>query len=74
MRIAQPARRHGVSDPDIWHAVRYAVREFERGDLLMLIGPDRTGALLEVGVLDAESDDPVIIHAMALRRTFYRYL
>ena len=33
----------------------------------MFIGPDRNGALLEVGVLDFDGDDPVIIHAMAVR-------
>ncbi len=33
-------------------------------DLTMLIGPASDGALLEIGVLDLEGDDPVIIHAM----------
>ena len=32
------------------------------------------GALLEIGVLDFEGDDPVVIHAMALRPKFYRFL
>jgi hypothetical protein len=40
----------------------------------MLIGPARNGALLGVGVLDVDSDDPVIIHAMPLRPDFYRFL
>jgi hypothetical protein len=35
----------------------------------MLIGPARDGQLLEVGVLDFEGDDPVIIHAMPVRPT-----
>ena len=43
-------------------------------DLTMLIGPAATGALLEIGVLDIEGDDPVVIHAMALRPTFHRFL
>jgi len=43
-------------------------------DLTMLIGPASDGALLEVGVLDLEGDDPVIIHAMPLRPKFYRIL
>jgi hypothetical protein len=30
--------------------------------------------LLEIGVLDLESDDPVVIHAMELRRKFYLFL
>jgi hypothetical protein len=33
----------------------------------MLIGPARDGQLLEVGLLDADTDDPVLIHAMPVR-------
>ena len=29
-------------------------------DLMMLIGPAPDGALLEIGVLDIEGDDPVV--------------
>jgi hypothetical protein len=43
-------------------------------DLTMLIGPATNGAFLEVGVLDIDGDDPVLIHAMELRATFYRFL
>lgn len=43
-------------------------------DLTMLIGAATDGARLEVGVLDIAGDDPVAIHAMALRRKFYRFL
>lgn len=43
-------------------------------DLTMLIGPASDGTLLEIGVLDIEGDDPVIIHAMPLRHKFYRIL
>jgi hypothetical protein len=40
----------------------------------MLIGPGCDGALLEIGVLDIDGEDPVLIHAMALRPTFYQFL
>ncbi len=40
----------------------------------MLIGPASDGAILEIGVLGFEGDDPVVIHAMALRPKFYRFL
>lgn len=43
-------------------------------DLTMLIGPASDGKLLEIGVLDLDGDDPVVIHAMALRSKFYRFL
>lgn len=75
MRIGEPARKHGVSEPDIAHAVRNAMRWVEMDDdLTMLIGPATDGGLLEIGVLDIAGDDPVVIHAMSLRRKFYRFL
>ena len=43
-------------------------------DLTMLIGPAPDGTLLELGVLDIDGDDPVVIHAMALRAKFRRLL
>lgn len=43
-------------------------------DLMMLIGPAADGAPLEIGVLDIDGDDPVVIHAMTLRRKFYKFL
>jgi hypothetical protein len=43
-------------------------------DLVMLIGPASDGALLEIGVLDIEGDDPVVIHAQSLRPKFHRFL
>lgn len=75
MRIGEPARKHGVADADIWHAVRSAMRRIMLDeDLTMLIGPGSDGALVEVGILDFEGDDPVVIHAMPLRPKFYRFL
>lgn len=57
------------------HAVRNALRRVAMdGDLTMLLGPAADGTLLEVGVLDLDGDDPVIIHAMGLRPKFYRLL
>ncbi len=75
MRIGEPARKHKVADADIWHAARTAVRRVDLDeDLTMLIGPASDGVLLEIGVLEIDGDDPVIIHAMALRTKFYRFL
>jgi hypothetical protein len=37
-------------------------------NLVMLIGPAANGALLEIGVLDIDGDDPGVIHADANRR------
>ena len=75
MRIGEPARKHGLADADIWYAARTAVRRVVMDeDLTMLIGAASDGALLEIGVLDIDGDDPVVIHAMALRPKFYRFL
>ncbi|MHB8290198.1 MAG: hypothetical protein ACYDEY_13385 [Acidimicrobiales bacterium] len=51
MRIGKPARKHGIADVDIWHAVRNSPRWMVLdNDLTMLIGPGTDGALLEIGV------------------------
>ena len=56
-RIGGPARKHGVIDADIRHAVRTAMRRVVMNeDLTMLIGPASEGALLEIGVLDIDGE------------------
>lgn len=75
MRIGGPARKHGVADDDIRHAVRNAMRRVTMAnDLVMLIGPATDGSLLEIGVLDIDGDDAVVIHAMRLRQKFFKFL
>jgi hypothetical protein len=75
VRIGQPARKHGVDEADIWHAVRSATRRIEMDDdLTLLIGPARDGTPLEIGVLDLNGDDAVVIHAMRLRPKFYQFI
>lgn len=73
MRITPSARRHGVPDEDMLHAVEHYIRVFaDQGDeeLVMFIGPARSGAVLEVGVIE-DDDDPRIIHAMPARAKFW---
>ena len=48
---------------DAWHV--------DEG-LVMLVGPDRSGGLLEIGVVRAEDGTPVIVHAMKARPKFPR--
>jgi hypothetical protein len=75
VRIGDPARGHQVADADMWHALRNATRMVSMDETLtMLIGPARDGSMLEIGVLDLEGEDPVVIHAMPLRRKFNRFL
>jgi hypothetical protein len=74
VEIAESARKHGVADEDIRHAVQLSLRVVsQERDRLLVIGPDRHGRLLEVVVIDPD-DAPVAIHAMTLRRKFYRYM
>lgn len=54
-------------------ATRSVRRELDENKTL-LIGADTTGRLLEVVVADIDTDLPRIIHAMALRASFYRFL
>lgn len=74
MRIARSARRHGIDDEDILHALRNAIRSFDVDEVTMLIGPARDGTLLELGVVELDEDDPAVIHAMRLRPKFYPLL
>ena len=74
-RIGEPARSHGVADADMQHAVRNAMTRIEMDDdLVMMIRSSESGTLLGVGVLGYGGADPVIIHAMRLRETFFRFL
>lgn len=69
--VLESARKHGISDADMFHAYRNPIRVFRLDDLVMLIGPDPAGQLLEVGVAEAEGIE-FIVHAMAARPRFLR--
>jgi len=75
VEIADSARKHGVQDEDIEHAIRNPLRVISGEGRDLVIGADRSGRLLEVVVLDDDpSEEPVVIHAMALRPKFHDYL
>ena len=60
------ARRHGVSDDDIRHALRNFIArtdDAEDESVELFLGPDHAANLIEVGVLQT-SEGLVIIHAM----------
>lgn len=68
LRIAETARKHGVADEDMLHAVRMVIAQWALEDrFTMRVGPARDGELLEIGVLGIDTDDPVIVHAMRAR-------
>lgn len=62
--IADSARRHGVPDEDMLHAYRHPIRVFELDDGFMVIGPNQTAIVFEVGVVQGDAA-PVIVQAMS---------
>lgn len=79
MEIHHPARRHGIDDHDIRHAIEHLVVVADIDPdadppKLLAIGPGRAGNLLEVVVLTLASDRLLVIHAMPLRRKYRRLL
>ena len=71
------ARRHGIADADILHAIEQSMLVDDLGedpDRWLVIGPDRAANLLEVIVLITGEGDELIIHAMPLRATYRKLL
>lgn len=68
VRIAQTARKHGITDDDMLHAVRNPIAQWQLDDdFTMRVDPAHDGDLLEVGILGIDTDDSVIVHAMGAR-------
>jgi hypothetical protein len=75
VEIADSARKHGIRDEDMLHAIRHPARVVPGDGRDLVIGADRAGRLLEVVVLDDDPDEePIVIHAMLLRPKFHRFL
>lgn len=69
--ILASARKHGVADEDMVHAYHHPIRVLVLDDLTMLIGPDLSARLLEVGVSTREGIE-FVVHAMPARPKFIR--
>jgi hypothetical protein len=75
LRIHPAARKHGISDADIRHAVRHAMAGDDLGDWKHLyLGPGRNGALLEIVTLARGLGSEVAIHAMKMRPKYKQIL
>ncbi len=70
--VLESAARHGISKEDALHAYAFAVDSFivDEG-MVMYLGADRSGRLLEVGVVEWH-DELAIVHAMPSRPKFLR--
>lgn len=68
--VAASARKHGIVEHDMLHAIdnaiRYAEQEYDGELRILVIGPDRVGRLLEI-VLVPVDEPQRIIHADLLR-------
>ncbi|CAN5815543.1 hypothetical protein BH20ACT4_BH20ACT4_14850 [soil metagenome] len=70
--ILPSARRHGVEDDDVRHALHNAIVFHDQDDeVIIAVGPDRAGRLVEVGFLESDDEHRVIIHAMRPARRTY---
>jgi hypothetical protein len=67
MRMTRSARRHGVRDEAIRHAVTNAIRLVDTDDGVFVIGADASGQMLELVARPTEDGDLVVFHAMPLR-------
>ncbi len=70
--ILERAFRHRVTEADMLHALRFAIHHVGREDgMTMFIGPDRSHALIEVGVVRWWGGDLAIVHALRAARPKY---
>ncbi len=66
------AHRHGAPEEDMQHALRNDEDMFDVGEgMAMVIGPDRVGCPIEVGVVELYGS-LYVVHAMLARERFLR--
>ena len=76
VEILPSGRKHGISDDDIRHAFENAVASITVPDqpgFSMVLGPDQSAQLLEIGVL-ADEDNDYVIHAMPARPKYLKMI
>jgi hypothetical protein len=74
LKINWSARKHGIEDDDIKHAVNCAMGISDHeNDLRLYLGPGRNADLIEVVVM-REDRDEVAIHAMKMRPKYKHLL
>jgi hypothetical protein len=75
LKIHSSARKHGIADADIEHAVRHAMSIDDRqNDTRLYLGPARNANLLEVVTVFGSDGVQIAIHAMAVRSRYLRLL
>lgn len=75
MEIHSSARKHGVADEDIEHAMDNAMSiDDQDDDTRLYLGPARNAELLEVVTLIRDDGSELVIHAMKMRPKYLRLL
>ncbi|MGQ0434406.1 MAG: hypothetical protein ACT452_18630 [Microthrixaceae bacterium] len=69
-RIHDSARKHGIADDDINHAMDNAMVWRPEEERFLYLGSDRAGMMLEVISVITEDLDEIVIHAMPMRRRY----
>lgn len=73
--ILPSAQKRGIPDADILAAYNNFIDVYEQDDgMIMYIGADYAGNLLEVGVRYSDDGRPLIPHAMRARNKYLRRL
>jgi hypothetical protein len=75
VEIHPSARKHGIADEDIEHAMRHALAiDDQADDTRLYLGPARSADLLEVATIVRDDDTELVIHAMKTRPKYRRLL
>lgn len=75
MEVHPSARKHGLADEDIEHAMRHALAiDDQTDDTRLYVGPSRSADLLEVVTIVRDDDCELVIHAMKMRPKYRRLL
>ena len=68
LEIWRSAFKHGISERDIRHALRYQVKSLlTKDDMVMVIGPAENAAMLEIGI----GRSGAVVHAMPARAKYW---
>ena len=75
MEIHPSARKHGIADEDMEHAVEHAMAiDDQDDDTRLYLGPSRGATLLEVVAIVRDEGSELAIHAMPMRAKYRRLL
>ena len=75
MEIHPSARKHGIADGDLTHAVTHAMAiDDQDDDTRLYLGPARNADMLEVVTIVRDDGSELAIHAMKMRSRYQRLL